>query len=158
MLLLLVLVFVSVFAVAALLLIASGTGASQQTKQTLAALESALATARHESRDQIVDLRKEELLSAIPWINRWLLKIELAPRLRILLYQANLKWTAGGLLLMSDRLLRDPCLSDLSANRGGHLCSLLRVRCWGALHCFTCSINAASASINSSKSCRRRSI
>src|ERR1700679_3668771 len=101
MLLLLMLVFLSVFVIAALLLIASGTGASQRTKQTLAALESALATSRHESRDQVVDLRKEELLSAIPWINRWLLKIELAPRIRILLYQANLRWTTGGLLLMS---------------------------------------------------------
>jgi tight adherence protein B len=101
MLLLLVLVFASVFAVIALLLIASGTGASQRTKQTLAALESALATAKSPERDQIIDLRKQELLSAVPWINRWLLKIELAPRLRILLYQANLKWTTGGLLLMS---------------------------------------------------------
>src|ERR1700677_1818111 len=101
MLLLLVLVFSSVFAVIALLLIASGTGASQRTKQTLAALESALATAKSPERDQIIDLRKQELLSAVPWINRWLLKIELAPRLRILLYQANLKWTTGGLLLMS---------------------------------------------------------
>ncbi len=101
MLLLLILVFISVFAVAALLLVASGTGASQKTKQTLAALESALATERPEARDQVVDLRKQELLSAIPWINRWLLKIELAPRLRILLFQANLKWTTGGLLLMS---------------------------------------------------------
>ena len=39
MLLLLVLVFLSVFVVAALLLIASGTGASQRTKQTLAVLQ-----------------------------------------------------------------------------------------------------------------------
>jgi tight adherence protein B len=101
MLLLLMLVFIGVFAVAALLLVASGTGASQKTKQTLAALESALATEKPEARDQVVDLRKQELLSAIPWINRLLLKIELAPRLRILLYQANLKWTTGGLLLMS---------------------------------------------------------
>ena len=29
------------------------------------------------------------------------MKIEVAPRLRLLLYQANLKWTAGGLILMS---------------------------------------------------------
>lgn len=101
MLLVLVLVFLSVFVVFTLLLIASGTGASQQTKQVLAVLESALATNNPDTQDQIVDLRKNELLSAIPWINRWLLKIELAPRLRTLLYQANLKWTAGGLILMS---------------------------------------------------------
>jgi len=101
MLLLLVLVFASVFLVLALLMFASGAGASQRAKQTLAHLESALATTTPKSRDQIVDLRKNELLSAVPWINRWLLSIELAPRLRVLLYQANLQWTAGGLILMS---------------------------------------------------------
>ena len=101
MLLLLILVFVSVFIVLAMVLFASGAGASQRTKQTLAHLESALATSSKETRDQIVDLRKDELLSAVPLINRILLKMELAPRLRILLYQANLKWTAGGLILMS---------------------------------------------------------
>lgn len=100
MLLLMVLVFLGVFGVSALLLIASGTGASQRTKQTLATLESALATTRAQ-HDPIIDVRKNELLSAVPWINRWLLKLELAPRLRILLYQAELKWTAGGLILMS---------------------------------------------------------
>jgi tight adherence protein B len=101
MLLVLVLVFVGVFLVLSLLLVASGTGASQRTKQTLAALESALAVGKQKIEDEIVDLRKQELLSAVPWINRWLLKIELAPKLRTLLYQAHVKWTAGGLLLMS---------------------------------------------------------
>ncbi|HEX4021268.1 MAG TPA: type II secretion system F family protein [Acidobacteriaceae bacterium] len=101
MVLVLVLVFLSVFVVSALLLIASGTGASQQTKQALTVLQAALATDKAETHDQIVDVRKEELLSAIPWINRWLLKLELAPRLRSLIYQANLKWTAGAFLLMS---------------------------------------------------------
>jgi tight adherence protein B len=92
-------VFLGVFAVAALLLVASGTGATQQTKKVLATLDSALATSWTNSADQVVDLRKEELLSAVPWINRMLLKIELAPRVRLLLYQASLKWTAGGLIL-----------------------------------------------------------
>jgi tight adherence protein B len=101
MLLLLALVFVGIFLVVALLLIASGTGASQRTKQTLALLSSALAVGTRQLDDQIVDIRKHELLSAVPWINRWLLKIELAPRLRSTLYQANVKWTAGGLLLIS---------------------------------------------------------
>src|SRR5277367_4367726 len=96
-----IIVFLGAFAVVALLFVAGGTGASQQTKKTLATLQSALATSRPDSPDQLVDLRKQELLSAIPWINRQLLKIELAPRLRIMLYQANLKWTAGGLMLIS---------------------------------------------------------
>ena len=101
MLLLLVLVFFGVFVVVALLLTATGTSASQQTEQTLTVLQAALATQKMSRADPIVDIRKEELLSAVPWINRWLLKIELAPRLRTLLYQADLKWTAGSLLLMS---------------------------------------------------------
>ena len=100
MLLIIVLVFISVFAVITLLLVASGSNASQRTEQALANLDAALASGRSESRDQVVDIRKEEMLSAIPLINRWLLKIELAPRLRTMLYQAGLKWTAGGLLLM----------------------------------------------------------
>jgi tight adherence protein B len=98
--LVIIIVFLGAFTVAALLLTASGTGANQQTKKVLATLDSALATERKDSNDQIVDLRKSELLSAIPWINRMLLKIELAPRLRLTLYQANLRWTAGGLMLM----------------------------------------------------------
>jgi tight adherence protein B len=101
MLLLLTVVFLGIFIVVALLLVASGTGASQRTKQTLNLLASSLAVGKRESADQYVDIRKHELLSAIPWINRWLLTIELAPRLRSTLYQANVKWTAGGLLLMS---------------------------------------------------------
>ena len=101
MLLVVVLVFLGVFGVIVLLMSASNVGGSRQGKQALAALQSALATDKSEGRDQIVDIRKKELLSAIPLLNRWLLKIELAPRLHRLLYQANLKWTAGGLMLMS---------------------------------------------------------
>jgi len=101
MLTLLVLVFVAVFAVSALLLTASRTNASKQTEQTMSVLQAALATSKRTPADQIVDIRKEELLSSLPLLNRWLLKLELAPRLRMLLYQADLNWTAGGLLLMS---------------------------------------------------------
>jgi tight adherence protein B len=101
MLLVVVLVFLGVFGVIVLLMSASNVGGSRQGKQALAALQSALATDKSEGRDQIVDIRKKELLSAIPLLNRWLLKIELAPRLHRLLYQANLQWTAGGLMLMS---------------------------------------------------------
>jgi tight adherence protein B len=96
-----VLVFASVFLVAALVLFASGAGASQRTKQTLAHLESALATSYRQASDQIIDIRKNELLSAVPFLNRWLAKLEIAPQLRLWLYQANLRWTAGGLILMT---------------------------------------------------------
>jgi len=91
-------VFAGVFAVVALLFVASGTGASQQAKQVLATLDSALANDTPESRDQMLDLRKNDQLSAIPWLNRSLLKFELAPQLHNLLHQADLTWTAGGLI------------------------------------------------------------
>jgi tight adherence protein B len=95
-----VLVFASIFTVLVLVLYASGAGVSPQRKKALATLDLALATGPITSRDEIVDLRKNEILSAVPFINRWLSGLTLAPRLRLLLHQANLKWTAGGLLLM----------------------------------------------------------
>jgi tight adherence protein B len=100
MLLILVIVFLAIFVVAALLLTAAK-DSSQYTERTLSVLRAALSTTKLAPSDQIVDVRKEELLSAVPWLNRWLLKLELAPRLRTLLSQADLNWTAGSLLLMS---------------------------------------------------------
>jgi tight adherence protein B len=100
MLLILILVFLGVFAVVALLMIASGTQASQKAKQVLATLDSALANESLEAREQVVNLRKNEKFSAIPWLNRELQKLELAPRLHRLLAQADLKWTAGALMAM----------------------------------------------------------
>jgi len=101
MLLILLLVFIGVFVVITLLMMAGGTSVSQQSEQAMANLDAALASGRRNVNDQIVDLRKSELLSAVPWFNRWLLKMELAPRLHALLYQSGLKWTAGTLILMS---------------------------------------------------------
>jgi hypothetical protein len=64
--LLLVTVFLGVFVVTALLLIASGVGASEKAKQVLATLDSALAVGTPQSRDQIVDLRKNEFSAPFP--------------------------------------------------------------------------------------------
>jgi tight adherence protein B len=96
---LIIVVFIGIFAVVALLLMAGGTGATREAKQVIARLDSALATERIGKSDMFVDLRKSELLSAIPLVHRWLLGIKVAPRLHKLLFQANLKWTAGGLML-----------------------------------------------------------
>jgi len=93
-------IFLGVFAVAALLLYASGSGASEKAKQVQATLDSAIATESQEMRDQIVNLRKNEQFSAIPWINTRLSKLELGSQLQALIHQANLKWTAGSLLSM----------------------------------------------------------
>jgi tight adherence protein B len=104
------LIFVGVFAVAALLLYASGSGASEKAKQVQATLESALATESQEMRDQIVNLRKNEQFSAIPWINTRLSKLELGPQLQALIHQANLQWTAGSLLAMCGACFAAPAL------------------------------------------------
>jgi len=100
MLMVVILVFLGVFAVSALLLVASGTGASQTTKRTLTVLHAALSATDPTPPDPNVYDRKEELLSALPTLNRVLLKLEIAPRLRQLLYQADLHWTAGTVILM----------------------------------------------------------
>jgi len=100
MLTLIAIVFLGVFSLTALLMSASRSDASKQSEQTMNVLQAALATTKTSKLDQIVDIRKQEILSALPWLNRWLLKLEIAPRLRSLLLQADLKWTAGGVILM----------------------------------------------------------
>ena len=96
--LIIVLVFLGAFSVVALIAIASGSGASAQAKQVHATLDSALATDSPEEHGSILDLRKTDRLSSIPWLNRKLLSFELTPRVQSLIYQADLKWTAGGML------------------------------------------------------------
>jgi tight adherence protein B len=98
--LLAIVVFVGVFGIAAFLIAATGVNASEQAKKALARLEVLLA-ASSENQDEQVDIQKRELLSSIPFVNRILLRLEVAPHLRLLLYQANVKWSPGGLLLMS---------------------------------------------------------
>lgn len=98
--LIIILVFLAVFVVVALVMVASGAGKADKGKQMMARLDSALAMTKPENSALLVDVRKEELMSAIPWLDRWLARVELAPKLRRMLYQADLKWTVGGLLLM----------------------------------------------------------
>ena len=100
--LIIIIVFIAVFAVVALLFAATGTGATKQDREMLARLDSALATGKSKTdmSDLLVDVRKNELLSTIPWVDKALRKVELTPRLRRLLYQADLKWTVGGLMMM----------------------------------------------------------
>jgi len=98
--LLIIVVFIGVFLFAALLIAASGAGASEEAKRTQGRLE-ALVIASDVTKDDQIDIQKRELLSSIPLVNRILLSLEIAPQLRRLLYQANVKWTPGGFVLMS---------------------------------------------------------
>lgn len=96
---LMIVIFLGAFAVVALLLMANGGKEAKEAKRTLATLDSAISTVSAVSRDQMLDLRKTETFSAIPMFNRLLHNIKIAPRLRKLISQADLKWSAGGLLL-----------------------------------------------------------
>jgi tight adherence protein B len=104
--LVLLLIFVGVFTIIAVPVIAIGS--SRKTKQVLATLDSALATESPSAREQIINLRKDASLSSIPWLNRRLLQFQLAPYLQGLLKQANIKWSTGKLLLISAGLFAVP--------------------------------------------------
>jgi tight adherence protein B len=96
------LVFVGVFTIIALPLIASALSPSHNTRQALATLDSALQLEKRKSQSvQDLDIRKPEVLSSIPWLNKKLLKFELTPYLRRILAQAELDWSAGRLLVMT---------------------------------------------------------
>jgi tight adherence protein B len=95
-----VVVFLGVFLVAALLMTASGSGAADEKKQTLERLN-ALMSGAHVAEEGQLDVRKQEVLSSIPWLNRWLVAVDVAPKLRDLLAQAEVKWTPARLLLTS---------------------------------------------------------
>lgn len=98
--LIIVLVFVGVFAIVAIPLVASSSS-SQNSRQALAALDSAVRAESVVVQKQILDLRKNDDLSSIPWLNKRLHKLELAPYLRRMLSQAALNWSPGRLLTMS---------------------------------------------------------
>lgn len=99
MLMIIVLVFLGVFLVVVLVAAASGTGASDQNRAIMTRLESAIAVGKPDMADLIVDVRKNDVMSNIPWLDRALTKMELAPRIRRFLYQANVKWTVAQLAL-----------------------------------------------------------
>ena len=100
--LLIVLVFLAVFAVIAPLAIWwSGAGKAAANKQVIAALDSALGDKEKEKPAPVIDFRKVESFSNIPWLNKILSRIDLIPRLQKTLNQAEVKWTPGMLLLMS---------------------------------------------------------
>src|ERR1700676_3362387 len=97
-----ILVFVAIFAlITPLVLVFGGAGKASEKKQANAALDSAIAMPGRAARSVIVNFRKSELVSAIPWLNRRLEKLDIMPRIRKTLAQAALKWTPGALILMT---------------------------------------------------------
>ncbi len=83
MLLIIILVFIGVFGVIVLLTMASGAGSTEQTRVLMTRLESAIAVGKPEMSDLIVDIRKSDAMSSIPWLDKMLAKIEIAPRFAV---------------------------------------------------------------------------
>jgi len=102
------LVFIGVFTLIAVP-IAGSALANSRSRQALATLDSAIKAESQEIRQQNLNLRKDENLSSIPWLNRKLKRLELAPFLRRMLSQADLNWSAGRLLVLSLALFIIPC-------------------------------------------------
>ena len=99
---LIILVFVAVFAIIApLLLLGSGAGKAAASKQVIAALDNALGEEKKEESLPVLDVQKTEKRSTIPILDKLLSRFDLIPRLQKILNQADMKWTPGALLLMS---------------------------------------------------------
>lgn len=96
-----ILTFVAIFAILAPILIWWTGAAKTDTKEAAAALDTAIGKAQIEANSVVINFQKNELVSAIPWLNKQLEKLELIPRIRRMLMQAELKWTPGQLILMS---------------------------------------------------------
>jgi len=93
------LIFLGIFAVIVLAMMAFN-GPTNKGKSVQSRLDSALATETPEVQNLVVDLRKDEQISSIPWLNKKLIRLEVTPYLRRLLDQANLSWSTGRLLSM----------------------------------------------------------
>ena len=101
------LIFIAVFTLIALPLVGSALSPSR-SRQALATLDSAIKAESQEMRQQSLNLRKDESLSSIPWLNQRLKKLEIVPYLRRMLSQADLNWSPGRLLALGIALFAIP--------------------------------------------------
>src|SRR4051794_23504475 len=98
MLLIVIVVFLAVFALLVLVMTAAGRSSDSQ-EDLRATLDSVLLNTSRPASDEIVDLRKNIALSSIPWMHRLLARIRPAAELRRVLEQADLPWTPGRVFL-----------------------------------------------------------
>ena len=97
MILVVLVVCLAIFALAAVVIVAMSAGPSKLVKQRLQALHWESAPAQFE---EATDIRREEPTGRIVWLNRWMVKLNIASRARLLLYQADVKTPPERLLLI----------------------------------------------------------
>jgi tight adherence protein B len=98
-----VLIFLTVFVAVVTLLFAFSMRPTRETKQTMARLD-AIRFGPQSPAENDADLiirKQEKPLSSIEALDAFLRRIDLSARLTLLLYQAELSWTVGRLLLSS---------------------------------------------------------
>ncbi|MFZ0394252.1 MAG: type II secretion system F family protein [Terracidiphilus sp.] len=96
------LVFITVFAIAApLMIMAGGVEKSAQKKKVAAALDTAVGAAGGVAHADMVSFRINEHVSAIPLLNHLLTNLDIMPKIAKLLKQAALKWTPATLILLT---------------------------------------------------------
>ncbi len=94
------LVFGAVFLIAVLILAAMGSAEAERSKRATGRLDAAVGVSENVLHDDVLDVRKQERLSAIPLLNRLLARMELNSSLRDLLAQADSDWTPGTVVLL----------------------------------------------------------
>jgi tight adherence protein B len=93
--------FALIFAALALIGVAIWLGSPDRNKQTLSRLDAiGNVTDLSMGHEETPDLRRDEPLSSIPWLDELLRKLDLAQRLGLLVAQAGLNWSAEKLLLL----------------------------------------------------------
>jgi tight adherence protein B len=96
------LTFVGVFAIVAIPLMLVTAGQAKASRQAVATLDAAVKIQKSEpARTKVLDVRKQEIFSSIPWLNKKLREMELTPYLRRTLEQAKLDWSLGRLGMMT---------------------------------------------------------
>jgi tight adherence protein B len=97
MLLMVLSIFLGVTAVAVMVTMALGTGKSKPATLRLAALDQEFSPTHLE--EGVADIRRvQRHLSAIPWLNDWLTKMNLSSASSLYLYQASVTMSFGALL------------------------------------------------------------
>ena len=81
MFLVIALVFSFVFAIVIVLAAVVGFVGKEQQKDFAARLEAVTVALRRKPHDEGLSILREEMLSSIPAINRWLLKLDLFPKI-----------------------------------------------------------------------------
>jgi tight adherence protein B len=98
---LILLLFGGLFSTIALLLVVLMSGRDNASKQTIQRLERIkLGPQNPDTIEEPLSIRRTDVLSQFPLLDQLLQKLDVAPKLKLLLYQADVDWSVERLLLM----------------------------------------------------------